>query len=242
MEKYNINMLIDNIQKCINSHAKIKSYYTTEFLHVMKNDGISETTIASSFTGTIRIIERSKKTKPYFLKTIDDKYILKKISVDEFKTFVDICDLYFFHITNSHYSYLVRIYGLFKISGKNKYYIIMPNLLPSENYRWINIFVPKNKKNKCINQIEITKNEYEILINDIKFLQNHNIINYHLLVGIGIDRSGNKIIMISIIGFLERYIFKKRITSLFGKCKHLVSTKKYTDNFINIINTFQINL
>ncbi|PWA00505.1 hypothetical protein BB558_003441 [Smittium angustum] len=124
-----------------------KLYFISQF-EALRSMNFCELTFIESLSRCTRFTVTGGKSGSSFLKTFDDRYILKQVSKAEMNAFMEFAPSYFEQVTknikNSTPSLLIKILGLCRISIKNKYtkktttkmsFIIMENLFCQRKIR-----------------------------------------------------------------------------------------------------------
>eukprot|EP01084_Bolivina_argentea_P311701 539568_1 len=214
------------------------------------------------------------KSGAFFFITHDSKFVVKTLKQNEIKFLISILKSYVKYLQANKYTILSRYVGLhsLKIYGLTKYFVVMENVFkgnykPTEMYdlkgSWIHrvtdyrvgsgsvmldcdlkkpIIMDENNRTKILNQLE----------KDTTWLQQHNIIDYSLLLGIyyfkiefqptetkdenvysseslsGIRAKINDsagVYFIGIIDGLQPYNFKKQMENLYKSCKYRSNNK-----------------
>jgi len=116
----------DNHIKCqfIDGSTRIfcKIFYPEKFENLRKNCGV-EKIYVQSLSHCINWTNEGGKSRSAFLKTRDDRFIIKQLSRPEMDAFLKFADEYFEYLNNAIYNKiptsLAKIYGIYRFGIKN---------------------------------------------------------------------------------------------------------------------------
>lgn len=214
------------IKVAIDTDHEVKVYFENDFLRLILKDGYTKADVVRSLIDCQDKVASGGKSGASFIKTKDNRFILKTITKDEFETFQNIAKNYFEYMKASPKTLLITFYGLFKVKGiVPRYLILMPNLIKN---RTIDTKVydlkgrakkPGHFNSKMIDDntlpdppsFAITKVGESQLLEDIAFLEKQGLLDYSLFV----IEQGRTIEGIHLIDFLTRYDWKKQVANFF---------------------------
>lgn len=156
-----------------NTQLSCKIFYSEQFEAFRKSCGNNESFI-QSLSRCIKWNSSGGKSGSNFLKTLDNRYIVKELSKSELESFVSIAPFYFKYISQSIFhtltSAMAKIFGFYQIQIKNNVsgktfkmdFLIMENLFYS--YNTTRIFDLKGSmRNRHVKQ---TGKENEVLLDE----------------------------------------------------------------------------
>lgn len=156
-----------------NTQLSCKIFYSEQFEAFRKSCGNNESFI-QSLSRCIKWNSSGGKSGSNFLKTLDNRYIVKELSKSELESFVSIAPFYFKYISQSIFhtltSAMAKIFGFYQIQIKNSVsgktfkmdFLIMENLFYS--YNTTRIFDLKGSmRNRHVKQ---TGKENEVLLDE----------------------------------------------------------------------------
>ena len=156
-----------------NTNLSCKIFYAEQFDAFRKACGNNENFV-QSLARCVKWNSKGGKSGSNFLKTLDDRYILKELSKSELESFVSIAPFYFKYISQSIFhtltSAIAKIFGFFQIQIKNTItgktnkmdFLIMENLF--YNHNTTRIFDLKGSmRNRHVKQ---TGKENEVLLDE----------------------------------------------------------------------------
>jgi TCP-1/cpn60 chaperonin family/Phosphatidylinositol-4-phosphate 5-Kinase len=230
IESYNSHCFKPELHKVFGPFFKftVKNYFAKHFYCLIS-------TVCGNFQDFVQSLSKSQSNPLHRLIRVsqDTRYLIKIVSENTFKTFLDLAPNYFRHECKVMFhkmpSKLLRIFGAYKVSVKSlgktrkEWILIQENLgsmLPDyvQTYR-IN---PTSKKEidpkylKDFQGIPITlpldhKKILDASIwNDSLFFSKQNIINYSLLIKANFEEN---LISVGISDYLDQYTFEKVIES-----------------------------
>eukprot|EP01125_Pyxidicula_operculata_P015850 TRINITY_DN53_c2_g1_i1.p1 TRINITY_DN53_c2_g1~~TRINITY_DN53_c2_g1_i1.p1 ORF type:complete len:788 (-),score=275.37 TRINITY_DN53_c2_g1_i1:102-2465(-) len=188
----------------------IKDYSPLVFADIRKNFGAPPDVFLQSWTvpKDAELKQSTARSGSMFYTTPDKRYMFKTILHPEVAAMMDLLKDYHEHTKKHKSTFLVKIYGLFRVSYTNKIWVlIMGNTFPPQ-VKMDQIFDLKGRKPKpgkdrrgdevigrAFKDNEISRCLYfatpeektkylDQLANDIELLKLHNIMDYSLLVGI----------------------------------------------------------
>lgn len=119
--------------------AQCKIFFAESFDALRRKTGVSER-IVESLSRCLKWDSKGGKTKSLFLKTLDDRFVLKSLSAVEVTAFFKLAPEYFFFIHQNLFtqlpSVIAKIFGLFQVTIRNPannmefnwFMIVMENL------------------------------------------------------------------------------------------------------------------
>jgi len=119
--------------------AQCKIFFAESFDALRRRTGVSER-IVESLSRCLKWDSKGGKTKSLFLKTLDDRFVLKSLSPVEVNAFFKLAPEYFFFIHQNLFtqlpSVIAKIFGLFQVTIRNPanniefnwFMIVMENL------------------------------------------------------------------------------------------------------------------
>lgn len=156
-----------------NTNLSCKIFYSEQFEALRKSCGNIDTFI-QSLSRCVKWNSKGGKSRSSFLKTLDNRYIIKELSSSELESFVSIAPFYFRYISQSIFNNLstaiAKIYGFYQIEIKNNTngrifkmdFLIMENLF--YNHKTTRIFDLKGSmRNRHVQQ---TGKEDEVLLDE----------------------------------------------------------------------------
>jgi 1-phosphatidylinositol-3-phosphate 5-kinase len=156
-----------------NTTLSCKIFYSEQFEAFRQSCGNNETFI-QSLSRCVKWNSSGGKSGSSFLKTLDDRYIVKELSKSELESFVAIAPFYFKYISQSMFNTLTtaiaKIFGFYQVQTKNQLtgktykmdFLIMENLF--YNHKTTRIFDLKGSmRNRHVKQ---TGKENEVLLDE----------------------------------------------------------------------------
>lgn len=214
------------IQAAIDSDHSVTVYFKDDFFKLMQKDGLRSDDLVRSLLECQDKVPSGGKSGASFIKTKDDRFILKTISKDEFETFKSIAAKYFEYMKESPKTMLITFYGLFKVKGVvPRYLLLMPNLIQNRTadtkvYDLKGRAKKPNHSNPRIiddntlpdpPSFAITKVGESQLLEDIEFLEKKGLLDYSLFV----VEKDKKVESMHVIDFLTSYNWKKQAAHFF---------------------------
>eukprot|EP01125_Pyxidicula_operculata_P012857 TRINITY_DN4241_c0_g1_i2.p1 TRINITY_DN4241_c0_g1~~TRINITY_DN4241_c0_g1_i2.p1 ORF type:complete len:2025 (-),score=383.42 TRINITY_DN4241_c0_g1_i2:34-6108(-) len=215
-------------------------YYPLEFSQLRTICGVTMHSYCQSLALSRLFDAKGGKSEATFNKTLDDRYILKKISKIEFESFSenDSLLLYFEYLVKVFQANiptaLAKIFGLYAISykkGSPQFFIVMENLFYKRKITQVYDLKGsmRNRISQEKNQVLLDEDllglmyshpmcvdqESKALLgmsvwNDSLFLASLNVMDYSFLVGI--DQENGQFV-VGIIDYLRRYTWDKQLES-----------------------------
>lgn len=155
------------------SELSCKIFYSEQFEAFRKACGVDDSFV-QSLSRCVKWNSEGGKSGSHFLKTLDNKYILKELSKSELESFVSIAPFYFKYISQSTFNTLTtaiaKIFGFYQVEIKNSIngktfkmdFLIMENLF--YNRTTTRIFDLKGSmRNRHVKQ---TGKENEVLLDE----------------------------------------------------------------------------
>ncbi|CEI86898.1 hypothetical protein RMCBS344292_01322 [Rhizopus microsporus] len=195
-----------------------KIFFSEQFDALRRNCGCDESYIMS-LASCIKWDSSGGKSGSAFLKTKDDRLLMKQMSRYELDAFLGFAPAYFQYMSEAFFSELptalAKIFGFYSIGYKNSMIYQSP------------LFIRAHSK-------EILRSS---LHNDTLFLSNRNVMDYSLLVGIDADRQE---LVVGIVDFIRTFTWDKKLESWVkesgilgggGKEPTIVSPRQYRIRF-----------
>ncbi|KAL6452464.1 FAB1 1-phosphatidylinositol 3-phosphate 5-kinase FAB1 [Candida maltosa Xu316] len=177
-----------------NTNLSCKIFYSEQFEALRKACGNDESFI-QSLSRCVKWQSNGGKSGSSFLKTLDNRYILKELSKSELESFVSIAPFYFKYINQSMFNTLTtaiaKIFGFYQVQIKNNTngkifkmdFLVMENLF--YNYKTSRIFDLKGSmRNRHVQQ---TGKENEVLLDE-------NMIEYIYESPVFVDQQSKKLL------------------------------------------------
>eukprot|EP00929_Paragymnodinium_shiwhaense_P105724 TRINITY_DN7079_c0_g1_i1.p1 TRINITY_DN7079_c0_g1~~TRINITY_DN7079_c0_g1_i1.p1 ORF type:complete len:474 (+),score=109.41 TRINITY_DN7079_c0_g1_i1:159-1580(+) len=179
---------------------------TTQFRRLRAASGIAEEEFAHSicakpFTGGQKAA--SGKSGSVFLRSHDNKFVLKTIEQHEFDTLNDILPNYVLYLEENTNSLLCRFYAMYSLKVRNTTLrmVVMANVLPQKAMqvydlkgttedRWVrpdgNAVLKDNNFSQCsmLFEGEDRRNVINTIRDDAEFLESLGLMDYSLLLGV----------------------------------------------------------
>lgn len=199
---------------------------------------------------------------------------IEQVEFEDFHNFLPNYTKYILKVQSQKLdSVLARIFGLFEIKtssdSKPRYWIIMENIFYGLESSNIKVYDLKGSQAKRMDEkpdpgvtlkdtnFQIERNcdplafvsphlrFFKALENDSNFLKKNNVIDYSLLLVMGVDK---KIIRVGIIDYLREYDFKKMLEQKYkelinlGKAPTIVEPQHYADRFTTMMNQYFVEV
>lgn len=101
---------------------KVDIIYEHEFFELLKQRYISEEAYLSSISLSNVWKADGGKSKAFFAKTLDDRFILKEIYQIELDSFKSMASSYFEHMARGETSALAKIFGVYQVVFFDDYF------------------------------------------------------------------------------------------------------------------------
>ncbi|GAA6016064.1 hypothetical protein JCM10207_004429 [Rhodosporidiobolus poonsookiae] len=179
------------------------------------------------------------KSKVDFMKTLDDRFIVKQLSRPEMEVFARFAPAYFQYMADALFqgkpTVLAKVFGIYRISlGKhyrNVDFLVMENLFYGHQLKQIFDLKgsTRNRRAEENNPVLLDENLLEIslknpfyvreeskqyikqaIYNDSQFLSDLNVMDYSLVVGVD---AVNAELCVGIVDYIRTYTWDKRIES-----------------------------
>lgn len=158
-----------------NTNLSCKIFYSEQFEALRKGCGVDNQDFIQSLSRCVKWHSSGGKSGSSFLKTLDNRYIVKELSKTELESFVAIAPFYFKYISQSMFNTLTtaiaKIFGFYQVEIKNQTngkvlfkmdFLIMENLF--YNHKTTRIFDLKGlMRNRHVQQ---TGKENEVLLDE----------------------------------------------------------------------------
>ncbi|GAA5919437.1 hypothetical protein JCM1841_002389 [Sporobolomyces salmonicolor] len=179
------------------------------------------------------------KSKADFMKTLDDRFIVKQLSSWEVDVLSSFLPAYFQYMADVLFrgqpTVLAKIFGIYRISFGKKYknldFLVMENLFYGRQLKQIfdlkgstrnrradqsnPVLLDENLMEMSLKQPFYVREESKLFIkqaiyNDSQFLSDLNVMDYSLVVGVD---SSKQELVVGIVDFIRTYTWNKRIES-----------------------------
>ncbi|GAA5975197.1 hypothetical protein JCM5350_000179 [Sporobolomyces pararoseus] len=179
------------------------------------------------------------KSKADFMKTLDDRFIVKQLSSWEVDVLSSFLPAYFSYLADCLFkgqpTVLAKIFGIYRISFGKKYknldFLVMENLFYGRQLKQIFDLKgsTRNRRADQNNPVLLDENLMEIslktpiyvreesqnfirqaIYNDSQFLSDLNVMDYSLVIGVD---SAKQELVVGIVDFIRTYTWNKRIES-----------------------------
>ncbi|CAK9682206.1 unnamed protein product [Candida parapsilosis] len=158
-----------------NTNLSCKIFYSEQFEALRRGCGVNNQGFIQSLSRCVKWHSSGGKSGSSFLKTLDNRYIVKELSKTELESFVAIAPFYFKYISQSMFNTLTtaiaKIFGFYQVEIKNHGtgkvvskmdFLIMENLF--YNHKTTRIFDLKGSmRNRHVQQ---TGKENEVLLDE----------------------------------------------------------------------------
>ncbi|GJN89682.1 hypothetical protein Rhopal_002669-T1 [Rhodotorula paludigena] len=179
------------------------------------------------------------KSKVDFMKTLDDRFIVKQLSRPEMEVFARFAPAYFQYMADALFqgrpTVLAKVFGIYRISlGKhyrNVDFLVMENLFYGRQLRQIfdlkgstrNRRAEENNPNPLYVREESKQFIKQAIYNDSQFLSDLNVMDYSLVVGVDAVRAE---LVVGIVDYIRTFTWDKRIESWVKETTFLGGTSK----------------
>ncbi|GAA6063971.1 hypothetical protein JCM10212_004781 [Sporobolomyces blumeae] len=179
------------------------------------------------------------KSKADFMKTLDDRFIVKQLSSWEVDVLSSFLPAYFSYLADCLFrgqpTVLAKIFGIYRISFGKKYknldFLVMENLFYGRHLKQIFDLKgsTRNRRADQNNPVLLDENLMEMslksplyvreesqnfirqaIFNDSQFLSDLNVMDYSLVIGVD---SAKQELVVGIVDFIRTYTWNKRIES-----------------------------
>ncbi|KAI3699234.1 hypothetical protein L2E82_43389 [Cichorium intybus] len=214
--------------------------FPKEFLHLRSQCGLSEVDYISSLSRCKPWDAKGGKSKCFFAKTLDDRFIIKQINSTEFYSFHEFGLAYFPYMNNASETCLAKILGVYQVTDKKsgaKYdLMVQENIAYGRKFARLydlkgalygrfnpatdgagevlldqNFVFDMNVSPLHVNW-KAECNLQQAVWNDTSFLHFINVMDYSLLVGVDAE---NEELVCGIIDYVRPYTLDKQLESLF---------------------------
>ncbi|BGP31249.1 Mitochondrial distribution and morphology protein 12 [Rhodotorula toruloides] len=179
------------------------------------------------------------KSKVDFLKTLDDRFIVKQLSKPEMEVFARFAPAYFQYMADALFqgkpTVLAKVFGIYRVSLGKQYrnvdFLVMENLFYARQLKQI-FDLKGSTRNRRVdenNPVLLDENLLELSLknpfyvreeskqlirqavwNDSQFLSDLNVMDYSLVVGVDAVKSE---LVVGIVDYIRTYTWDKRIES-----------------------------
>ncbi|GAA5923769.1 hypothetical protein JCM3775_000500 [Rhodotorula graminis] len=179
------------------------------------------------------------KSKVDFMKTLDDRFIVKQLSRPEMEVFARFAPAYFQYMADALFqgkpTVLAKVFGIYRISLGKEYrnvdFLVMENLFYGRQLKQIFDLKgsTRNRRADENNPVLLDENLLEVslkspfyvreeskqfikqaIFNDSQFLSDLNVMDYSLVVGVDAVKSE---LLVGIVDYIRTYTWDKRIES-----------------------------
>ncbi|GAA6054124.1 hypothetical protein JCM3770_003207 [Rhodotorula araucariae] len=192
------------------------------------------------------------KSKVDFMKTFDDRFIIKQLSRPEMEVFARFAPAYFQYMADALFqgkpTVLAKVFGIYRISLGKQYrnveFLVMENLFYGRQLKQIFDLKgsTRNRRAEADNPVQLDENLIEeslkkpfyvreeskqfikqAIFNDSQFLSDLNVMDYSLVVGVDAVKSE---LVVGIVDYIRTYTWDKRIESWVKETTFLGGTSK----------------
>ncbi|BGP47258.1 Mitochondrial distribution and morphology protein 12 [Rhodotorula kratochvilovae] len=192
------------------------------------------------------------KSKVDFMKTLDDRFIVKQLSRPEMEVFARFAPAYFQYMADALFqgkpTVLAKVFGIYRISLGKQYrnveFLVMENLFYGRQLKQIFDLKgsTRNRRAEADNPVLLDENLIETslknpfyvreeskqfikqaIFNDSQFLSDLNVMDYSLVVGVDAVKSE---LVVGIVDYIRTYTWDKRIESWVKETTFLGGTSK----------------
>ena len=138
--------MLEENYNLIDKRIKCNEYAPDVFAHLRELDGFTiddlreslDPCLNKNIKNIFKAGEGMGKSGSFFFFSHDDRFLIKTMTSDDFKSFMSIFITYFYHINEDNSSLLARVYGVFQITLEDMkpcYLMLMGNTknVPSDN-------------------------------------------------------------------------------------------------------------
>ncbi|GAA5823507.1 hypothetical protein JCM11251_000661 [Rhodosporidiobolus azoricus] len=179
------------------------------------------------------------KSKVDFMKTLDDRFIVKQLSRPEMEVFARFAPAYFQYMADALFqgkpTVLAKVFGIYRVSLGKQYrnvdFLVMENLFYGRQLKQIFDLKgsTRNRRAEDNNPVLLDENLLELslrnpfyvreeskqfikqaIFNDSQFLSDLNVMDYSLVVGVD---AVNAELCVGIVDYIRTYTWDKRIES-----------------------------
>lgn len=215
----------ERLANCVGyQDLSVFSYFQKQFEESLEQDGMDIGILYDSLRSCHKKTPSTGRSGASFIKTEDGRFILKSISVQEFRNFKKIAADYFHYVRRNPYTLLVPLYGLFKIGRNNvTRLLVMPNLVPKKTESTLCYDLKGRKvRSKSRNTTVVDDDgfpeapsfglsQFDLLRlrSDLQFLKMEGLMDYSLFVVRDLSS-----LRINIIDFLTEFDWKKELEGI----------------------------
>ncbi|KAJ1507751.1 1-phosphatidylinositol-3-phosphate 5-kinase [Coelomomyces lativittatus] len=204
--------------------AVCRTYFATEF-DTLRSRHALDTIYPMSLSHCQKWETTGGKSGSHFLKTLDDRFVLKQLSKLELELFILLAPSYFAYMQKTFFN------KVFDLKGATRHrYASAGQVLLDGN------FIEMSLDSPILLSVQGHKSLLTAIYNDTLFLSKLNIMDYSLLMGL--DEANHEVV-VGIIDFIRTYTWDKKLeswvkeTGLLGGGKEptIVSPKQYRTRF-----------
>ncbi|KAI3502752.1 hypothetical protein L1887_31032 [Cichorium endivia] len=213
--------------------------FPKEFLHLRSLCGLSEVDYISSLSRCKPWDAKGGKSKAFFAKTLDDRFIIKQINSTEFYSFHETALAYFAYMNTASETCLAKILGVYQVtdqkSGAKCDLMVQENIAYGRKFARLYdlkgaLYGRFNPATDGAGEVLLDQNfvfdmnvsplhvnwkaEWKLqqaVWNDTSFLHFIDVMDYSLLVGVDAE---NMELVCTIIDYLRPFTFDKKLESL----------------------------
>ncbi|GAA5897193.1 hypothetical protein JCM6882_001813 [Rhodosporidiobolus microsporus] len=218
--------------------ARCTVFWVDQFEALRKQCGC-DTQFVESLSRCFKWDAVGGKSKVDFMKTLDDRFIVKQLSRPEMEVFARFAPAYFQYMADALFqgkpTVLAKVFGIYRISlGKhyrNVDFLVMENLFYGRQLKQIFDLKgsTRNRRAEENNPVLLDENLLELslknpfyvreeskqfikqaIFNDSQFLSDLNVMDYSLVVGVD---AVNAELCVGIVDYIRTYTWDKRIES-----------------------------
>ncbi|KAL4583281.1 hypothetical protein LXL04_007851 [Taraxacum kok-saghyz] len=220
------------------SKHSVACLFAKDFLDLRGQCGLSELDYIASISRCKHWDAKGGKSKSFFAKTLDDRFIIKEIKKTEFYSFLEFASHYFGYMNQCYklgnQTCLAKIFGIYQVkkrkSGAKHDVMVMENIsygrkisrqydLKGALYARFNSggvddvlldqnFVNDMNVSPLYVNTKAKRNLQRAVWNDTAFLNSINVMDYSLLVGVEVE---GKELVCGIIDYVRQYTWDKQL-------------------------------
>ncbi|GEM08377.1 1-phosphatidylinositol-3-phosphate 5-kinase [Rhodotorula toruloides] len=218
--------------------ARCTVFWVEQFEALRRQCGC-DTQFVESLSRCLKWDAAGGKSKVDFLKTLDDRFIVKQLSRPEMEVFARFAPAYFEYMADALFqgrpTVLAKVFGIYRVSLGKQYrnvdFLVMENLFYARQLKQI-FDLKGSTRNRRVdesNPVLLDENLLELSLknpfyvreeskqlirqavwNDSQFLSDLNVMDYSLVVGVDAVKSE---LVVGIVDYIRTYTWDKRIES-----------------------------
>ncbi|KAJ8294581.1 1-phosphatidylinositol 3-phosphate 5-kinase fab1 [Rhodotorula toruloides] len=218
--------------------ARCTVFWVEQFEALRRQCGC-DTQFVESLSRCLKWDAAGGKSKVDFLKTLDDRFIVKQLSKPEMEVFARFAPAYFQYMADALFqgrpTLLAKVFGIYRVSLGKQYrnvdFLVMENLFYARQLKQI-FDLKGSTRNRRVdenNPVLLDENLLELSLknpfyvreeskqlirqavwNDSQFLSDLNVMDYSLVVGVDAVKSE---LVVGIVDYIRTYTWDKRIES-----------------------------